>query len=62
MAQDTGIVSAGKENTDFKKLSRKLAEQGIIAKERLCRLRIAPHIYNSFEQLDKTAEIIKTLS
>lgn len=59
--QNTGIVVIDKENVDFIELSNKLAEHNIIAKERLGKLRIAPHIFNSFKQLDETADTINKI-
>ncbi len=55
---ETGIAVVEKDEVNCKELSDSLFKNNIIAKERLEMLRLAPHIYNSFEQLDKTVEII----
>ena len=57
----TGIVVAEKSDIDILKFVSELNENGVIARERLGRLRLAPHIYNSFEQLDRVGKIIKKL-
>ena len=57
----TGIVVAEKSDIDILKFVKKLNENGVITRERLGRLRLAPHIYNSFEQLDRVGEITKKL-
>lgn len=57
----TGIVVASREEVDSRRLVKELLDRNIVVKERLGRIRFSPHIYNSFEQLDRTAEEIKSL-
>ncbi len=49
----TGIVAASKPTVDSASVVKALKEKGIIAAERLGRIRFSPHIYNSFSQLDR---------
>lgn len=57
----TGIVVVEKDGVNFGDIVQQLRTRGIIVCERLGRLRLAPHIYNSFEQLDTTVKAIKEL-
>ena len=57
----TGIIVAQQHGVDSGFLVKKLMSQGIVAQERLGRIRFSPHIYNGFDQLDKTADVIKEL-
>lgn len=54
----TGIVVAEKKGATMGKLVNDLSKHGIITTERLGRIRFSPHIYNSFEQLDRVGEVL----
>lgn len=49
----SGIVAASKPGVDSAAAVAALKQKGIIAAERLGRIRLAPHIYNSESQLDR---------
>jgi cysteine desulfurase / selenocysteine lyase len=49
----TGIVAAGKSGLDAAAAVRDLKARGIIAAERLGRVRLSPHVYNTEEQIDR---------
>jgi selenocysteine lyase/cysteine desulfurase len=54
----TGILACEKSGVDSAELVIKLRENKVISAVRLGRVRLAPHIYNSFEQLDKVVELL----
>jgi len=54
----SAIVAAGKPGFDAAKAARELQSQGIILRERQGRLRFAPHIYNSFAQMDRVIDVL----
>lgn len=41
-------------------LLQRFSAAGIVAAERLGRIRLSPHIYNSFEQFDKVIDVLKS--
>lgn len=49
----TGIVAASRAGLDSAGAVKALRQRGIIAAERLGRIRLAPHIYNSEAQIDR---------
>jgi selenocysteine lyase/cysteine desulfurase len=53
----TGITVCSKPGLDAPRAVQQLKAQGVIAAERLGCLRLAPHIYNSLEQLDRVVEM-----
>jgi cysteine desulfurase / selenocysteine lyase len=58
----TGIISTWKKDINLTELQTSLKKKNIISAVRLDRLRFAPHIYNSKDQLDRVVSIIdKTL-
>ncbi len=57
-AHRAGIVSFRKKNTDSIKLFNKLKENNIICSLREGYLRIAPHFYNTTQELDRLIELI----
>ena len=57
----TGIVVFDRDGSDSGLLYKKLQENGVVAALRLGRVRLAPHIYNSTEQIDRVLEILKTV-
>lgn len=59
--RETGIVAVSRPGLDSAGAVRSLKDRGIIAVERLGRIRLAPHIYNSESQLDKVAGIMAAL-
>jgi len=54
-----GIITGIHEEKNVTNLVRTLRVNNIIAAERLGKLRLAPHIYNSVEQIDKVIKILK---
>ncbi|HEY0705818.1 MAG TPA: aminotransferase class V-fold PLP-dependent enzyme [Polyangia bacterium] len=54
-AEDTGIIAARKPGHDSAALVAKLRAQGIVAAERLGWVRLAPHVYQLPQQLDRVA-------
>lgn len=54
----TGIITAKKDGIDTKKAVSYLMENKIIAAERFGKIRFSPHIYNSFEHLDKAVDAL----
>lgn len=57
----TGIIVAEKKGVKSADIVKHLTANGIIVQERLSRIRFAPHIYNSFEQIDRLIEVIKDI-
>jgi selenocysteine lyase/cysteine desulfurase len=57
----TGIVVASKPGLDSAGAVRSLKAGNIIAAERLGRIRLAPHIYISEEQIDTVVEALRSL-
>jgi cysteine desulfurase/selenocysteine lyase len=51
---ETGIVAVDKPGVDSGAAVRHLKSKGIVAAERLGRIRFSPHVYNSLSQLDET--------
>lgn len=49
----TGIVAAGRPGLDASAAVRELKARGIVAAERLGRVRLAPHVYNTEDQVDR---------
>lgn len=58
---NTGIITAKKNEADSNKIVKYLLENNIITAERFGRIRFAPHIYNSFEQIDKVIDVINSI-
>lgn len=58
----TGIVSLARPGFDAASAVRALKSEGIVAAERLGRLRLAPHVYNSEVQLDRTARVLEAFA
>ncbi len=54
----TGILACAKSGVDSAELVIKLRENKVISAVRLGRVRFAPHIYNSFEQMDRVVELL----
>ncbi len=59
-SEKTGIVAFSKKNLDSAKTAAGLKENKIICADRLGRVRFSPHIYNSFEELEKTVSILES--
>jgi selenocysteine lyase/cysteine desulfurase len=57
----SGILAVEKPDVDCLELSRRLAARGVVARERLGRLRLAPHVYLGAEQMARTVDIIAEL-
>ena len=55
----TGILACDKSGVDSSELVKILRDNKVISAVRLGRVRLAPHIYNSFEQLDRVIELLK---
>ncbi len=58
----SGILSVRKPGVDIDALSAKLNESGFVTRVRLDHLRLAPHVYQSLEQMDATVAAIGELS
>jgi selenocysteine lyase/cysteine desulfurase len=56
--EKSGIVLAGRDGVDFDELRSTLAEREIQISVRDGKLRIAPHGYNTFEELDRVLEVL----
>ena len=54
----SGIVSLVVPGTEPKESKRRCREAGIVVAERAGRLRISPHCYNTFEELDRVVEVL----
>jgi cysteine desulfurase/selenocysteine lyase len=61
-APPTGILAVEKPAVDCRKLAGLLAGQGIVARERLGRLRLAPHVYLMPEELERAVQTIGKLA
>jgi cysteine desulfurase/selenocysteine lyase len=61
-APNSGILAVEKPGVDCHRLARLLGSRGIIARERLGRLRLAPHVYLGPEQVARTVEAIAELT
>jgi len=57
----TGIIVAEKAGEDMERLEKELMARGVIARRRRAGIRFAPHIYNSFEQLDRAGIIVREI-
>ncbi len=55
----TGITVCEKPGTPSAQLLSLLAREGIIAAERLGRIRFSPHVYNMPEQIDRVIEVLQ---
>jgi selenocysteine lyase/cysteine desulfurase len=58
----TGIVSVSRPGFDAADAVRALKAKGVVAAERLGRLRLAPHVYISESQLDRAARELEALA
>jgi cysteine desulfurase / selenocysteine lyase len=56
--EETGIVAAELPGYDSARLVKELKGRGVVAAERLGKVRLSPHIYNSSEQLERVGEIL----
>lgn len=56
--KNTGIIVFEKKEQSSHSIQKYLKENGVICAVRLEKLRMAPHIYNSYEQLDKVLELL----
>ena len=54
----TGILACAKPGVDSSNLVKHLRDNKVISAVRLGRVRLAPHIYNSFEQLDRVVALL----
>lgn len=57
-AWPTGVAVCERPGSDTSELMQRLKAQGVVAAERLGRLRFGPHIFNSEEQLARVVEIL----
>ena len=57
----TGITTFSKPGTDTKVIADTLKQNGVICALRLGKIRLAPHIYNSKEQMDRVCEIVASV-
>lgn len=60
-ATPSGILAVAKNGTDCQQLAALLAKENIVARDRMGRLRLAPHVYLSTEQIDQTVDTIGRL-
>ena len=58
----SGILAVDKPGVDCGRLAELLSERGILARERLGRLRLAPHVYISSDQIAGTVKAIAELT
>lgn len=58
----TGIIVCEKPGISSIELLSLLTRNGIVAAERLDRIRFSPHIYNSPEQIDRVVEVIEKMN
>ncbi len=56
--EKSGIVSVSMQNPDLRALVRSCRDQGIVINQRGGRLRISPHCYNSFEEIDRLLKVL----
>jgi len=61
LGANSGILAVDKPGVDCRLLAQQLRTRGILAKERLGRLRLAPHIYIHSGQLTQTVSTIAEL-
>jgi len=61
-APQSGILSVNRPGLDVDRLSKELEERQIVARVRLNRLRLAPHVYLSPSQMDRTVQAIAELA
>jgi cysteine desulfurase / selenocysteine lyase len=61
-APNSGILAVERPGVDCRELARRLAVRGIVGRERLGRLRLAPHVYLGPGQLDQTVRTIAELT
>jgi cysteine desulfurase / selenocysteine lyase len=54
----SGILCVEKPGVDMTEVATRLNEQGIVARVRLGRIRLAPHVYLSEEQIDRTVRLL----
>ena len=59
--QETGIVAASRPGLDASAAVKSLRAKGIVAADRLGRVRFSPHIYNTEGQLDRAAAELSAL-
>ena len=57
----TGIVVCEKQDVEPRVIMEHLKKNKIVAAERLGRVRLSPHIYNSIEQLDTVARVLEQI-
>jgi selenocysteine lyase/cysteine desulfurase len=57
-AWPTGVAVCERPGSDTAELMRRLKSGGVVAAERLGRIRFGPHIFNSEDQLDRVAAIL----
>lgn len=57
----SGIVSLIGRGGDVRGLVRRCRQQGIVINHRAGRLRISPHAYNTFEEIDRLLEILASV-
>lgn len=58
----TGIVAAGRPGFDASAAVRELMARGIVVAERLGRVRLAPHVYNTEDQVDRAVAELGSLA
>jgi selenocysteine lyase/cysteine desulfurase len=56
--EKSGIVSLLLPGQDLREIVQRCREQGIVVNHRLGRLRVSPHCYNSFEELDRLLDLL----
>lgn len=58
----TGIIAAEHSEYESARIVNELKEKGVVAAERLGRVRFSPHIYNSPEQVERVGEILDEIT
>lgn len=61
-APNSGILAVDRPGVDCRRLASALTEHGILTRERLGRLRLAPHVYIGSEQIERTVKTIRELA
>jgi selenocysteine lyase/cysteine desulfurase len=57
--EKSGIVSLAAPGADVRALVKRCREQGIVINQRAGRLRVSPHCYNTFEEIDRVLETLR---
>ncbi|MCI0458125.1 MAG: aminotransferase class V-fold PLP-dependent enzyme [Gemmataceae bacterium] len=59
--EKSGIVSLTAPGADVRQLVKRCREQGIVINQRAGRLRVSPHCYNTFEEIDRLLATVRAV-